>query len=154
MSKHHIYVVKLTEEERAALHSLISTGKGSARKLTHARILLKVDRSEGSTPLLNKEAASVLDVAVKTVERVSRHFVEEGLDAALNRKIHSKTRSRVLQGKEEAHLVTLACSKAPEGRSRWTLNLLAAKMVELNIVESVSPATVGRVLKKMNLNRG
>jgi len=152
--RHHLYVVRLTPEERDYLLNLVSTGKAAAKKLTHARILLKADRAIEGQGLLNKDIASFLDICTKTVDRVSRQFVEEGLDRALNHKRPGHSRPRILQGAEEAHLIALACRKAPEGRQRWTLKLLAAKMVELNIVESVSPATIGRVLKKTNSNRG
>ncbi len=154
LGRHHIYVVRLTEEEREFLLNLVSTGKAAAKKITHARILLKADRSIEGQWLLNKDIASFLDISTKTVDRVSRQFVEEGLERALNHKKHPQPQSRILQGREEAQLTALACSKAPDGRQRWTLKLLAEKMVELNIVEAVSPATIGRALKKTNLSRG
>jgi len=143
------YIVKLIEEERTHLLSLIKKGKASAYKLTHARILLEADESCGEKKT-DVEIAEQLHVSMKTVKRIRKRFIEEGLEAALSRKPHVKTRRRKINGEEEAHLIALSCSSPPEGRSRWTLKLLSNHMVKMEIVDSVSPATIGRVLKKTN----
>lgn len=145
------YKVTLTEEERADLGHLISRGKGAARKLLHARILLKADRQIG----WNDEIISAaLDVSVSTIGRVRERFVEEGLAAALERKAPRREYKRKLDGEQEAHLVALVCSQPPDDRARWTLKLLGQKMVELDYVDSVATETIRQTLKKMNLNLG
>jgi transposase len=148
------YIVRLTQEERRNLLTLISKGKASARKLVHARVLLEADVSETEHPKTDKEIAEILHIDDKSVKRVRKRLVEEGLEAALNRKEHKNRKARRFDGNSEAHLVALCCSKAPEGRQRWTIRLLADKLVELNIVDEVSPATVYRTLKKTKLNLG
>lgn len=145
------YKVTLTEQEREELRQLTSKGKGAARKLLHARILLKADSQQGWSDQAISEA---LEVSVSTIERVRERFVEEGLGAALERKAPKRVYQRKLDGEQEAHLVALVCSQPPEDRGRWTLKLLAQKMVELDYVESVAPETVRQTLKKMNLNPG
>lgn len=142
------YIVKLSQEERKKLEGLISKGKGSARRLMHARILLKADSGEWGEGWTDEKTAQALNVSVATVEQVRQRLVEGGVEAALSRKKHSRTRSRKLDGDGEARLVTLACSEAPDGRSRWTLQLLADRMVELAYVDSLSDETVRRTLKK------
>jgi transposase len=148
------YVVTLADEERGALQTMIAVGKGSARKLMHARILLKAERRKQQPDWEDTRIATALDVAVSTVERVRKQFVEEGLEAALVRHPPRREYARKLGGKEEAHLIALACSEAPEGRTRWTLRLLADRMVRLEHVESLSHETVRQVLKKTNSSRG
>ena len=145
------YKVTLTEQEREELGQLISKGKGAARKLQHARILLKADGQVGWNDETISEA---VEVSVSTIERVRERFVEEGLQAALERKMPKREYKRRLDGEQEAHLVALVCSHPPEDRGRWTLKLLAQKMVELAYVESVAPETIRQTLKKMNLNPG
>ena len=131
------YIVTLTDDERLSLSSLVSSGKAAAKKITHARILLKAD------------AALALDIDVRTVERVRERFVEQGLEAALSRKPQIRlSRLPVFDGDAEARLIALACSRPPEGRARWTLRLLAGRLVELEVVEAVSHETVRRTLKK------
>ena len=148
------YIVTLTEEERRMLHAMLSRGKAAARKLTHARILLKADATAGG-PNWNDEAiAEGLEVGRATVERVRKEFVEEGLEAALERHKPRRQYRRTLDGDGEAHLVALACQKPPEGRSRWTLKLLADRMVQLEYVDQISYQTVRRTLKKTNSNLG
>lgn len=145
------YIVKLTQEERSDLLSLIKKGKASAPRLTHARILLEADEGAyANNKKTDYQIAEQLHVGLKTVKRRRKQFVEEGLEAALSRKPHLKTREKKISGEEEAHLIAICCSVPPEGRSRWTLKLLSSRMVELEIVDSISPATVGRALKKMN----
>jgi transposase len=148
------YVVTLTEEERQTLREMLSRGKAAARKLTHARILLKADASEGGSDWSDDAIAEGLDVGTATVERVRRQFVEEGLDAALERRRPRREYQRKLDGDAEAHLIALACGDPPEGRSRWSLRLLADRMVVLEHVDAVSYQTVRRVLKKTSLSLG
>jgi len=148
------YIVTLTQEERGELVALVSRGKCSSRKLTHARILLKADAGEDGPVWGDAAIAEGLDVGKATVERVRREFVEEGLEAALERKKPRREYRRKLDGDGEAHLIALACSQAPEGRSRWTLRLLADRIVELEYVEDISYETVRRVLKKTSLSLG
>lgn len=148
------YNVTLTQEERRMLREMVSRGKAAARKLTHARILLKADSSDGGPGWDDAAIAEGLDVGRATVERVRQGFVEDGLEAALERRKPRREYRRKLDGDGEAHLIALACSKAPEGRSRWTLRLLADRMVALEQVDHLSYETVRDVLKKMNLSLG
>ena len=148
------YVVMLTEEERQRLRAMISQGKAAARKLTHARILLKADQSEGGPSWEDAAIAQSLEVGTATVERVRKRWVEEGLEAALDRRPPRRQYQHKLDGDGEAHLIALACSEAPEGHCRWTLRLLAERMVALEYVEKLSKDTVGRTLKKTNLSLG
>ena len=145
------YRVNLTEEERQSLEQLISRGKGAARKLLHARILLKADEAVRWT---DEAISDALEVSVSTIERVRERLVEEGLTAALERKASNRVYQRRLDGAQEAHLVALVCSPPPEERGRWTLRLLADRLVELEYVERVSPETVRQTLKKTSLNPG
>jgi transposase len=148
------YIVTLTEEERQMLHAMLSKGKAAARKLMHARILLKADISSGRPAWSDDEIAHGLEVGRATVERVRKEFVEEGMEAALERRKPRRLYGRTLDGDGEAHLIALACQKPPEGRSRWTLRLLADRMVQLEYVEQVCYQTVRRTLKKTNLSLG
>ena len=144
------YVVNLSKEEKEQLEELTSKGHSAARKLRRAHILLLAD--EG---LKDVEIAKALNAAVTTVERVRKRFVEEGLEAALSERprIGGALR-RKLDGKGEAYLVALACSEAPEGRNRWTMQLLADRLIEVGLVEEISEETVRRALKKGMLSRG
>jgi transposase len=145
------YVVRLDVSERVELHKLISSGKGAARKLAHARILLQADVSAEGPGWNDQRIAEALGVSTRTVEQVRQRCVEEGLEAALNRKKRERPPvEKKLDGAREARLVAICCSSPPAGQVRWTLNLLADRLVELQIVESISPDTVGRALKKMN----
>jgi transposase len=148
------YVVTLTEEERQELREMVSRGKAAARKLVHARILLKADAAEGGPGWGDAAIAEGLEVGRVTVERVRRQFVEEGFQAALERRAPQREYARKLDGDGEAHLIALACSQPPEGRSRWTLQLLADRMVVLEYVDEMSYQTVRRALKKTNSNLG
>ena len=148
------YIVTLTEEERRMLRTMLSRGKAAARKLLHARILLKADSSAGGPNLGDDAIVEELDVGRATVERVRKQFVEESLEAALERRKTRREYRRKLDGDGEAHLIALACSQAPEGRSRWTLRLLADRMVALEQVDHLSYETVREVLKKTNLSLG
>jgi len=149
------YKVTLTAEERQQLHDLVNTGKAAAKKLAHARILLKADAAPGGPAWLDQRIADAVEVSVATVERVRQRFVEQGLGAALSRKPRERpARQPKLDGRGEARLIALACSAPPEGRKEWTMKLLADRLVELEVVDSVSDETVRRVLKKTRSSRG
>ena len=151
---HKKYLVTLTPEERLQLRKLVSAGKRSARTLTRARILLQADQAAGGPAWEGARIAEALGCGLRTVERVRQRFVEHGLDAALTHRPQERpSRERRLDGAAEARLIALACSAPPEGRARWTLKLLADKLVELEVVESVSDETVRRVLKKTSCGR-
>jgi transposase len=143
-----VYRVTLTPEEREQLRQMVSRGKADARKLAHARILLQADEAEGGPGRTDERIASALDTATRTVERVRERFVEQGLDAALLPKPSKRVYVRKLDGRQEARLIALACSKPPAGKARWTLRMLADEMVELEVVESLSHETVRQALKK------
>lgn len=148
------YVVRLSEEERATLEAIVNRGKVAATKRRRAQILLKADAgAEGSGPT-NEHVAEALDVGRATVNRVRKAYVEQGLDLALQRKPRSRHRSRKLNGQQEAHLIALACGPAPAGRARWTLRLLADRLVELEIVDAIGKETVRQTLKKTNSSLG
>ena len=142
------YRVTLTHEEREQLRLMISRGKGDARKLAHARILLQADEAEGGRRRTDEQIASALDASTRTVERVRERFVEQGLEAALLPRPSKRAYARKLDGRQEARLITLACSKPPAGKARWTLRMLAEEMVELEVVDSLSHETVRQALKK------
>ena len=148
------YIVTLTDEERGALRGMIAAGKGAARKLTHARILLKAERRQQHREWEDARIAAALEVAVSTVENVRQRFVEESLEAALVPRPPRREYRRRLDGQQEAHLIALACGSPPEGHGRWTLRLLADRMVRLEHVESVSHETVRQTLKKTRSSRG
>ena len=149
------YKVTLTDEERLQLQALIAAGKAAARKLTHARLLLKADASPGGPAWTDQRIVEALEVGVATVERVRQRFVEEGLEAALGHKKPDRpSRQRKLDGRAEARLIALACSAPPEGRTEWTMQLLADQLVQLKVVDAVSDETVRRVLKKTRSSRG
>ena len=148
------YIVTLTDEERQRLQGLIASGKGPARKLTHARILLKADRRCGRPGWKNATIANGLEVGLSTVERVRQRFVEERLEAALVPHRSRRQYHHNLGGEEEAHLIARACREPPEGRRRWTLRLLAERMVALEYVDTVSYETVRGALKKTTSSRG
>jgi transposase len=142
------YRVTLTAGERDGLEAMIRKGKADARKLAHARVLLQVDEAGGGPGRIDRDVAAALDLSVRTVERVRRRFVEEGLDAALLPRPSKRVYARVLDGAQEAKLIALACSRPPEGKRRWTLRLLAEQVVELGYAGSVSHETVRRTLQK------
>jgi len=148
------YIVTLMEEERRMLQEMLSRGKAAARKLMHARILLKADAAAGGPAWEDQSIAEALEVGRATVERVRREFVEEGLKAALERRRPRRVYERKLDGDGEAHLVALACQEPPEGRRRWTLRLLADRMVQLEYVDQISYQTVRRTLKKTRSSLG
>src|SRR5207237_8010707 len=143
------YAVDLIDTERAALREIISKNKAKRSTIINAYILLKADRTCGWT---NIDIAGAYEVSTKKVEQLKKRFVEEGFEAALYRKSVTNAHRRKMTGDEEAHLITLCCRQAPEGRERWTLRLLADKMVELEVIASVSHETIRRTLKKGHLN--
>lgn len=149
------YKVTLTPDERQQLQELIAAGKAAAKKLAHARILLKADAAAGGPAWPDNRIAEAVEVSTDTVARVRERFVEQGLEAALVRKKQDKpSRERTLDGRAEAKLVALACSAPPEGRTEWTMQLLADRLVELKIVGTISDETVRRTLKKTRSSRG
>jgi transposase len=142
------YVVTLNPEERASLEKLVSTGRTSAKRQTHGRILLKADAGLAGPSWTDEQICTALDVSPATVARVRKRFVEEGLEAVIHRRKMPRPSRCRLDGTQEARLLALACSPAPEGHARWTLRLLADQMVILEHVESISYETVRSVLKK------
>ncbi len=147
------YIVRLTQTERDILDGLVTTGKRAARTLTHARILLKADCGPDGPAWTDEAISAALDVSIPTIERVRRTLVLDGFDAALERK-PAPPRQRKLDGRQEAHLIALACSAAPEGHKRWTLQLLANQLVHLEDLDGLAPETVRQILKKTNSNHG
>ena len=145
------YVVELTSEERNELSELVSTGKAAARKITHARVLLQADESENGSAWTDNQIAEAFDIHINTIHGIRRRFVQQGLQAALERKKQDKpSRKRIVDGEVEAHLIALRCGDPPEGRNQWNLRLLADKLVELEIVPGISHETVRQALKKMS----
>jgi transposase len=148
------YKVTLTENELDDLKQLVSKGKASARKITHAQILLHANEGASGGALKDTDIAKAIHISRLTVERVRKRFVEEGLESALNPKVQVHRRAKKLDGEAEAFLVATACSSVPEGFKDWTLKLLSNKLVECEIVDSISIETVRQTLKKTNLNPG
>jgi transposase len=148
------YKVKLTPHQRKQLLQLVRNGKEKAKKITHARILLQADCSELGPGLKAKAIARNLNVHERTIHRVRESFANRGLDAAVNRKKHRRYKPRKLDGDQEAHLVALCCGSPPEGCRDWTLKLLSERLIQLEIIDTISRSTVYRTLKKMNLNLG
>lgn len=149
-----LYRVKLTKEERLELKGYVSKGRVAAHKQIHARILLLSDEHSSDGSKKDKEIVDALGTSLRTVERVRQSFAEEGLERAINPKPKTRYRSKKLDGAGEGFLVATACSKAPEGQANWTLQLLADRLVECNITESISVETIRQTLKKTNLNLG
>jgi hypothetical protein len=147
-------VVRLNPEEREQLLALVHTGRAAAVKLLHARILLKADVKAGERHWTDAEIAEALETSVSTVQRVRQAWVAQGLEAALSRKLPTGRQSHKLDGAQEAQLIAVACSAPPAGRARWTLKLLADKLVALDIVDTISPECIRTTLKKTSLNRG
>ncbi len=143
------WVVRLEAEERAGLEQLVRSGKAAALRIRRANILLAVDESEGSARLKDPEAASAFGVAVRSIESLRKRFVEEGLATALDRKRQVRPSvASMFDGEKEARLIAIACGPKPAGRGRWTLELLADRVVALKIVERCSPQTIMRTLQK------
>jgi transposase len=148
------YIVRLTAEERMQLTELISTGRRAASVLARARMLLKADASKGGPAWSDREIAEAVETSLASVHRVRQACVEDGVAAALTRKRPTGRQYRKLDGAQEARLVALACSTPPEGRVRWTLQLLADRLVELEVVEAIGRECVRTTLKKMTSSRG
>ena len=148
------YVVRLSPEEREQLLTLVNTGRAAAAKLLHARILLKAAVEAGARHWTDAEMAEALETSASTVHRVRQAWVERGMEAALARKPPTGRQYRQLDGAQEAQLIAVACSAPPEGRARWTLKLLADKLVALDIVDTIGPECVRTTLKKTTLNPG
>jgi hypothetical protein len=148
------YAVRLSGDEREELRRLIAAGAAPARKLMHARILLKADEGPGGPAWVDERIAEAVESSQPTVSRVRKQYVQQGLAAALNRRPPVREYRRKLDGAQEARLVALSCSEPPTGQARWSLRLLADKLVELEVVEAVSYQTVRRVLEKTSSSRG
>ena len=143
------YIVRLSGLERGQLKTLTSTGQAAARRITRARILMFADEGSQGPAWTDEDVAEAVSVSVRTVENVRKRFVNQGLEAAVDRKKQVRpSRERLLDGRQEAKLVALCCSAPPEGRARWTLRLLADQLVVLEIVDSISYETVRQTLKK------
>ncbi len=142
------YKVTLTKSEQDKLNEIIKKGKHKSQTFRNAYILLNADEGEFSDKITNKNISKVLKVGMRTIDRVKKRFVEEGFEASLSRKPTIRTYEKKVDGDFEAHLISIACSKPPSGFAKWSLRLLADKMVELNYVESISHESVRGVLKK------
>jgi transposase len=154
MGKEAKYVVRLTVEERGTLESLVAEGRAAADKLLRARMLLKADVGESGPGWTDEKIAEAFEVGPSTIHRLRQRLVEDGFEAVLLRKPRSRQRPPKLDGAKEARLVALACSDPPAGRARWTLQLLADKLVELEIVDSITAETVRVRLKKTKSSPG
>jgi transposase len=148
------YVVVLCPEQRQLLERMTRSGRHAASALAHARVLLMADQGEAGDGDADEVIAEAVGVSAGTVARVRKRFVTADLESALHRRRPTGRQYRKLDGAQEAHLVALACGPAPEGKARWTLKLLADKLVELEVVESIDPTTVHRALKKTSSSRG
>ncbi len=143
------YIVRLESQERSRLEQIVRVGKSGAFKIRHANLLLAVDESDAGPKLKDQEVAQALGLTVRSIESLRKRFVQEGLDASLRRKKQARPSvQRMFDGEKEAKLIAIACGSKPPGRSRWTLELLADRVVQLKIVEHCSPNTIRRVLKK------
>jgi transposase len=143
-----LYRVTLSKQEREQLYEIIKKGKHKSQIYRNAYILLNTDQGDYSSKVTNVEIAKILKVGMRTIDRVKKRFVEEGFDASLSRRPTTRVYEKKVDGDAEAHLITIACSEPPKGFAKWSLRLLADKMVELEYVESISHETVRTVLKK------
>ncbi len=148
------FKVTLTQEEREQLQTVLGKGKHTSQQYRNACILINSDESPFGNKLSNEQIAQVLQINTKTVERIKKRFVEEGFEECMDRKPYPKTGPKKVDGDFEAHLIAISCSQAPEGMARWSLRMLADKMVELKYTDSISHETVRQVLKKTKLSRG
>jgi transposase len=148
------YTVHLNKIEREELLAIISKGSHTSQTFRAAYILLNCDEGKFAEKVTNEQISKVLKVGMRTIDRIKRRFIEDGMDETLERKPTSRTYDVKADGDVEARLVTLCCSEPPKGYAKWSLRMLADKMVELKYVESISYETVRRVLKKTTLNRG
>ncbi len=142
------YIVNLSKMERQALSALVKTGKVAAYKRQRAHILLKADIGPEGPGFKDSDIVASIDVSLRTVERTRQRLVEHGFKKALEREVRQRSKAPRLDGEQQAHLIALVCSEPPEGRNRWSLKLLANKMVVLNHMASISPETIRQVLKK------
>ena len=142
------YIVDLSPSERDYLEEITNKGKTAAYKMNHARILLKADINQEEGGWTDSKISEALNIGHATIERVRKRFVEEGMESALNRREQKKRRQRIIDGEKEAYLIAIACSETPLGKSHWTLQMLADKMVELKVVEKVSTETIRQTFKK------
>ena len=148
------YKVTLTDNEREQMKAILTKGKHSSLQFRNACILLNSDESEAGKRVSNEQIAQILHINTKTVERLKQRFVEKGFEACMDRKSYPEVKEVKTDGDFEAHLIAISCSKAPKGYARWSLRMLADKMVELKYVDTISHETIRRVLKKTKLNRG
>ena len=148
------YRVTLTQEERTALQKLIATGKTQGYRIRHAQIVLALDETPENRDWTDKKIAGAYHSTEKTIGNIRKRFVEEGLEAVLDRKIRKTSPVIKIDGEIEARIIALTCSEAPTGYSRWTLRLLAQKVVELGIMESISHTAIAGCLKKTKLSHG
>jgi len=148
------YTIKLAKAEVEELHAIINKGSHTSQTFRVAYILLNCDKGKYSEKVTNEQISKVLKVGMRTIDRVKKKFVEEGFEAVLERRATSRIYEKKSDGDVEARLVTLCCSEPPKGYAKWSLRLLADKMVELKYVESISHVTVRSILKKMNLSPG
>jgi transposase len=149
------YSVRLSLPQRKSVEQVVRSGTAPARKIMHAQILLKADKGEQGPAWSDQQIRDALGVGESVIRRVRKRCVEQGVEDALNRRQQpARPEKQKLDGKQEAHLIALMCTQQPEGQERWTLRTLADRLVELEIVESVSHETVRSVLKKMSSNRG
>lgn len=149
------YIVKLTKEEREYLEELTSKGKHKSQQIIDAFILLNCDKSEFQQKRhTNEEIASILNISTKKIDRVKKRFVEEGLETCLNKKKSNRVYHKKTDGDLEAHLIAISCGNPPEGFTRWSLRMLADKVVELGYIDGISHETVRGILKKTKLNPG
>jgi transposase len=148
------YKIKLTKSEVEELQVIINKGSHTSQTFRAAYILLNCDEGEYSDKVTNEQISKVLKVGMRTIDRMKKQFIEEGLEAVLERRVTTRVYDIKADGDMEAKLVALCCSEPPKGFSKWSLRMLADKMVELNYVESISHVTIGTVLKKMNLSLG
>ncbi len=148
-TSHYCYPVRLSEEQRRWLETMVRMSRTPAKHYVVARVLLMSDQSQGEPRHTNGQIAEVLDISRRTVIRIKQRFVQENMEVALTGSFpRERPERRCLDGEGEAQLIHLACSKAPDGRQRWTLELLADRMVQLEYVEHISPETVRKTLKK------
>lgn len=148
------YKVTLTREEHEELMSIVNKGSHTSQQYRAAYILLNSDQGEYGDKISGRQISQVLKISDRMIDRVKQRFVEEGFDACLERKPMSKTKEKKIDGELEAQLIAMSCSEAPEGFAKWSLRLLADKMVEMKYIESISHETIRKVLKKTNLNHG
>lgn len=149
-----LYRIKLTKEEVSELKEIINKGSHTSQTFRAAYILLNCDEGDFSEKVTNEQISKVLKVGMRTIDRVKKKFIEEGFEAVLERRLTQRVYERKMDGDTEAKLVTLCCSEPPPGFAKWSLRLLADKMVELNYVESISHVAVRSTLKKTNLSLG